>query len=529
MITIHNYFQEIKKIDLGKLAPKFKQVHDLIVEATDNGASWEEYHESEPTKQLIDSYLLELNREFAVQARQKDRDDAQAKGKEFLEQEKKRIDQIQKQNPGRVIVAKPALHDKEAHKPAAASEEKTATHKTNMRVAKGASDRVERISEELRFIKRFVNLEEKHKLPKHILSFINGLQRAIAEKRIRKTSPFAKEVSEVQDMLISMYHKHMHQPNKEFKVKIEPSKLAKLASITGKQEVMPSVRLIKAFIGMQGKLVTNERAKTLYNRIVRSLQNKTIKPSDPYYDLVVQMEGEIKVFVQKNPQSGYLIIHPRTLNGLNNILCDGDPFLQYKNERGYDEIPRHTVINSMDLDKLTFETYQFTGKWHEFFGNPSRGFSMMVTSHPKYGKSTMCIEFAHYLASHHGSVLYVAQEEGIGETIREKFDRLNAKHPNLSVVDEFDEKLLGKYEFVFLDSVSRMNLTPEQLLQLKRKYPNISFIYVFQVTKAGVFRGSKSFEHNVDMVVVFPKFGHAKQYGRFNQGGEMTLFKQNLN
>lgn len=513
MITIDNYFEEIKKIDLGKLAPKFRQVHDLIVDATDNGASWEEYHESEPTRQLIDSYLRELNQEV--------KPSNISPAQEF----QKQINKVAKANPGRVIVAKSANTQETSPK----NQQKKVPHKTNMRVTKAAIHSVERISEEVRFIKAFVQMIGKPKLPKQLLSFISRLQGAIAEKRVRKTSQYADELLLVQSEVIDIYHKQMHKPDQEFTVEIDKSLYTKLSKVAGIQQVMPSVRAIKSFIRLQGKLVTNDKAKSLFNRIARLLKNGSITPSDPYFKQIQEIEADIKAFVQKNPQHGFLVIPERTLNGLNNILCDGDPLLQYKNERGYDEIPRHTVINSMDLHKLNFETYQFTGKWHEFFGNPSKGFSMMVTSHPKYGKSTMCIEFAHYLASHHGKVLYVAQEEGIGETIREKFERLNAHHPNLSVVDEFDESLINRYEFVFLDSVSRMHFSPEQLLQLKRKYPNISFIYVFQVTKAGVFRGSKSFEHDVDMVVVFPKFGHAKQYGRFNQGGEMTLFKQNLN
>ena len=436
--------------------------------------------------------------------------------------------EIVKGSSGKIIVAKPAGSE-QSKASGEKDQKKTAPKEANLRISKTYGKPVERISEELRFIKRFVNLDEKLKLPKHILNFINSLQRAIAEKRIRKTSEFANEILHVQDLLINMYHKHMHDPTKEFRVKIEKSIFGKLASLVGKQIIMPSVRFIKRFISLQGKFVSNDRAKTLYNSIAKAVNNGTITDKDPYSENLNEVADHLKVFVQKNPQNGYLVIPARTLNGLNNILCDGDPFTQYKNERGYDEVPKNTVINSMDLDKLVFETYEFTGKWYEFMGNPERGFSMMVSSHPKYGKSTLCIEFAHYLASNHGRVLYIANEEGIRETIRQKFDRLKAKHPNLSLVDELDEKELSKYEFVFLDSVSRMKLKPEQLIHLQEKYPNISFIYVFQVTKSGVFRGSKSFEHDVDMVVYFPKAGHAKQYGRFNQGGEMTLFKQNLN
>jgi hypothetical protein len=39
---------------------------------------------------------------------------------------------------------------------------------------------------------------------------------------------------------------------------------------------------------------------------------------------------------------------------------------------------------------------------------------------------------AHYLAVHHGKVLYCAIEEGFGYTLQEKVGRLKALHPSTS-------------------------------------------------------------------------------------------------
>jgi KaiC/GvpD/RAD55 family RecA-like ATPase len=50
----------------------------------------------------------------------------------------------------------------------------------------------------------------------------------------------------------------------------------------------------------------------------------------------------------------------------------------------------------------------------------------MVFGLPKSGKSTLCIDFAKFLAEYHGKVLYVAIEEGFGYTLKEKFERLGA-------------------------------------------------------------------------------------------------------
>ncbi|WP_220248066.1 hypothetical protein [Chitinophaga rhizophila] len=76
-----------------------------------------------------------------------------------------------------------------------------------------------------------------------------------------------------------------------------------------------------------------------------------------------------------------------------------------------------------------------------------------------------------------------------------------------------------------LDSVTRLKLTPEDLRALKESYPGKSFIYVYQVTKTGQFRGSQEAQHDVDVVIEVPEKGRAVQFGRYNQGGEMDIFE----
>lgn len=67
-------------------------------------------------------------------------------------------------------------------------------------------------------------------------------------------------------------------------------------------------------------------------------------------------------------------------------------------------------------------------------------------------------------------------------------------------------------------------MKPEDLRSLKEKYPDKSFVYVFQTTKTGNFRGANTFQHDVDIVIEIPQRGKAVQFGRFNQGGEIQIF-----
>lgn len=114
-------------------------------------------------------------------------------------------------------------------------------------------------------------------------------------------------------------------------------------------------------------------------------------------------------------------------------------------------------------------------------------------------------------------------EEGIDDTLQQKLKNKNVAHPDLYVSD-YLPKDLSAYDFVFLDSVNKLNLLPKDLETLKRKFPSTSFIYIFQTTKQGNFRGGNEFQHDVDIVIEIPEKGKAIQFGRFNQGGEIDIF-----
>ncbi len=66
----------------------------------------------------------------------------------------------------------------------------------------------------------------------------------------------------------------------------------------------------------------------------------------------------------------------------------------------------------------------------------------------------------------------------------------------------------------------------QELDVLEKKYPKTSFVYIFQTTKDGNFKGGMEYKHNVDVVIEVPEKGIATQYGRYNQGGEIKIFDQ---
>lgn len=189
------------------------------------------------------------------------------------------------------------------------------------------------------------------------------------------------------------------------------------------------------------------------------------------------------------------------------------------------EPEKPSIMNSKDFANMKFNTIGFKDKWLDFIGDPAQGFTAMVFGMPKMGKSYLCMEFAGYLARHHGKVLYVAKEEKLEKTLQDKINDLQVAHENLILANALPTDLTA-YNFIFIDSVNKQGLTTKDLERLKLNNKGKSFIYVFQATKSGQFKGNNEFQHDVDVVIEIPELGKATQYGRFNQGGELDIFPE---
>jgi len=182
------------------------------------------------------------------------------------------------------------------------------------------------------------------------------------------------------------------------------------------------------------------------------------------------------------------------------------------------------IMNSWDLQNYQYDMYPFTGEWEALMGKPSIPFACMVYGKPKNGKSIFSIQFAKYLSENFGTVLYVAAEEGFSYTLQKKLTEFGMHNANLHFgnyreIEPLRAALNGqKFDFVFLDSVNYMNLTPEQIEELKAENPETSFITINQATKNGGARGSLVMEHNCDVIIEVIQ-GVAYHRGRFQEAG----------
>jgi hypothetical protein len=480
MINPENYLSTIKAIDITSLPMPLQKGHEFLMKATENGTDWNNYHNSTAIRKTIQIYFERLN--------------------DFLPKTPK---------TNSYKVSTKAKSNANADEMPVQSN----NHKKQKAVPVQVLDviMVERMPEELRFIRRYVNLDGKTKTKEEILRFINSLQKAIVEKRIRKTSPYAEQVKHIQEKLIDVYN----TMKSKIKLELKPETYESLKKLTGNEKIMASIGFIKRYISMNGKLGMKEKAKQLLQQINKAMDKGKITDNDPYIVEIHELKKNLKSFTT-NKSIKVLQIEQTTLNGLEGILgC------ACQNLNGFDGKP--AIMNSMDFANMQFDTLGFTGKWLELIGDPSSNFTAMVFGKPKMGKSYLCVDFAGYLARNHGKVLYVAKEEGLDYTLQQKMNDKNVKHPNLFVASLLPNDL-SPYDFIFFDSVTKLGLKPEDLHRLKAQYPSKSFIFIFQSTKDGKFRGENTFQHDVDAVIEVPEKGKAVQYGRFNQGGEIQIF-----
>ena len=485
MLNTNNYFSKAASIDWDNLPEALAKGHKLVEGASQN--NWAAYNSNENIKRVVDAFFQKLS--------------------DYLDNNPSKP--IQKTMPAKVakMEPKPVPPAKPAPTQKKATEKKSAVAKEEYE-----SEDVEHIDVEVQFIKRYAAMHGKVKSQTQVLTLLHSLQKAIVERKIRKDSPYAKEIEMMQNQLITCYEKMGDMAE----IKIDSKNLKRYLEIAHSQEGMLSVVLLKAYIALNGKRDVKDKADRLFKRIKKSVDQGKITKSDKYADKLNEAYQTLKSYIDGD--SVMLNINKAQLNGLIGLL--GEDLFQKKSLNGHEE-DNGMIVSSGELLAMDFQTIGLKGKYRELIGDPSVGFTAMVYGLPKSGKSTMCLDFANYLASHHGKVLYCAIEEGFGYTLKEKIERLKAHHSNLYITDRVPENM-NDFQFVFIDSVSKAGMDVNAIDQLRKMHPDTSFIFIYHTTKEGNFKGVNEHAHEVDVIVQVDK-GKATSTGRFNAGGSMEI------
>lgn len=477
MITLENYLEQSRNIDFDTLPVALKNGDKLTRGAAPN--NWSAYNSNENIKRVINAYLEKLNEYIEKNPQEKPQKSAPEPKKEKAE-------------------TKP--------RPAKKTEPETQTEEE--------AESVEKILPEIAFIKRYVAMHGKTKTQDEVLRFVSSLQKAILEKRIRKTSKYASEIQHIQNQLVKCYEKM----GASIAITIDKKTLEKYSAIAGSQKTMLSVTYIKQYISLHGRKDVKDKAKALLEKIKKAAESQKVRKNDAYSGRLENIYKALQNYVSGETTTP--TISKSELNGLMSLA--GIPQKKSPELSGSELVEIPEVIRSTDLADMNFETIGLKGKYRELIGDPCVGFCAMVYGLPKSGKSTLCIDFAKYLAENHGKVLYCAIEEKFGYTLKEKIERLQASHPNLFVSETIPDDL-SKYDFVFIDSVSRAGLDMDAIRKLRQDNPRTAFIFIYHTTKEGNFRGKNENAHEVDVIVEVAD-GKAIGNGRFGIGGKVGVF-----
>jgi deoxyadenosine/deoxycytidine kinase len=487
MLNTNNYFSKAASINWDNLPEALAKGHKLVEGASQN--NWAAYNSNENIKRVVDAFFQKLN--------------------EYLDKNPSAVTAVSKSLPSKTE----STATKSAAPKPTPTTRKMPPKKEAVEKEEYDSEDVELIDTDVQFIKRYAAMHGKVKSQAQILTLLHSLQKAIIERRIGKDSPYAKEIDMMQKQLISCYEKMGDMAE----IKIDSKNLKRYLEIAHSQEGMFSVALLKSYIALNGKRDVKDRSQRLFNRIKKAVEQGKITKSDKYADKLNEAYQTLKNYIDGD--SAMLNINKAQLNGLMGVL-DENLFSQKKSLNGYDD-DNGMIVSSGELLAMDFQTIGLQGRYKELIGDPSVGFTAMVYGLPKSGKSTMCLDFANYLAAHHGKVLYCAIEEGFGYTLKEKIERLKAHHSNLYITDRVPENL-NDFNFVFIDSVSKAGMDVNDIDALRKMHPEVSFIFIYHTTKEGKFKGVNEHAHEVDVIVQVEK-GKATSTGRFNAGGSMEF------
>ncbi len=349
------------------------------------------------------------------------------------------------------------------------------------------------LPEEVKLIKRYIWMqgrkmsEIKNHKSNNPNTLLNAVQKAITEKRIRKTSKYADEIMQIQKSLVKMCNgiiDGLYGASDKF----ESQNYEALKAIVDSYRVGEDTKISNAYIKNQEKVNKKKEAENLLKRM-----DKAVIPDDRK-DEFAEMKKALKAYIDGKTEK--IEATERQLRGLYGILNNQ----QRGKLQGVDDLnaDHQGVVSTTDFVNARFNKMGFTGRWLSLIGDPCENFKMMVYGSAGNGKSTFCLLFAKYLSQNLGKkVLYIASEEKFGYTLQEKIKRLNVANDNFYIADRIPLDL-GEYDVVFFDSVNDLGIEPDELNEITE---GIASVAIFQCTKDGDYRGGSEFKHDADVVI----------------------------
>ena len=263
-------------------------------------------------------------------------------------------------------------------------------------------NQVDSIPKSIAVLRSYLTLNGKEVTAKRLFSTYAGAAKAINDGLIRKTDKYADQIR----AMLKNIRKHYAGLKKGDDItKFSIPNVEALKKTVSKYMVKPDMAAVKSFLNFYSKKqkTPKETANRLLTRIKKLPKSKVMG----------QAARSVEQFLD-NGQWGYLLPSElKGLAGLAGISFDGlkkkidKSTMQPSPISGIDPAQTETStvpitgdgsINTTDLNKVIFETFDLPGQFKTFIGKASSPFHMMIYGEKGSGKSSLAIQLAKALA-----------------------------------------------------------------------------------------------------------------------------------
>lgn len=340
----------------------------------------------------------------------------------------------------------------------------------------------------VKFLKRLLAMDGKPIDWRKVETLLRSLQKAIVSKEIRKTDRHAKLIDRMQEALVIIVNE---VNRREVKVlNLDALSRQKIVEAVNSEVQSKALTLLRAYVALH-QTEDKVKANRVLSRMQRTVHAKEIN-EELSRPIALAMKTLYRFLIDKS--SKRLEIGSFQLNGLMGLLGIDEPAALGGVCAVEGEVYSGTDVQAMQFNAITLEPC-----FARFLGRPEFPFRMMIHGGPGLGKTTFALQLANSLAAHNGKrVLFVSSEEGIGQKLQAKIERLGLRSPSLYYASILPDNY-ADYDAIFIDSVISLGLTAEALRTLYRAAPHAAFVVINQDTKDGKARGSLELMHDVDI------------------------------
>ncbi len=272
MITRENYLKKIEALDLSKIGQKLDASKAYFDAITKDGTDWTELDNSPTLQALFEQYLKALNVALKKQnlaANEQDEND------DDFSEPMRSVSSIKRTDP--VIL-------------------------------------------ELRYLRRYINLDGRKKTKRQIKLFLSAVQRSIVSRQIRKSSQYAADIMTLQNDLIEMLERF--KTRKEMSISIDRDKEQHILNLLGRKAEPKAYKLLKEFVNLQGTTLEKDELRLMHNKIGRYLNRRKFNGGsirDAVSQRLLEVTAYLKELYNSRATKRKVDIDNKTLQGIEGL------------------------------------------------------------------------------------------------------------------------------------------------------------------------------------------------------------------